>query len=41
MDPDGDPVELVWDFGVGGSQSTADHAMFEYTTPGSTSRACS
>lgn len=34
MDPDGDAFDLVWDFGTGGSQATADHAMFEYTTPG-------
>ncbi|WP_210649238.1 PKD domain-containing protein [Nocardioides sp. SYSU D00065] len=33
-DPDGDPVAVSWDFGTGAAATYADHAMFEYTTPG-------
>ena len=35
-DPDGDSLTYEWDFGTGDSadRSTANHAMYEYTTPG-------
>lgn len=34
-DPDsGDVVAVAWEFGAGGAPSYTDHAMVEYTTPG-------
>ena len=33
-DADGDVPAVSWDFGAGGPASYADHAMFEYRTPG-------
>ncbi|MCF6376373.1 PKD domain-containing protein [Nocardioides KLBMP 9356] len=33
-DPDGDDTDVSWDFGTGKAPSYTDHAMFEYTTPG-------
>ncbi|MDR7252210.1 PKD repeat protein [Nocardioides sp. BE266] len=33
-DPDGDVVATSWDFGTGAAATYTDHAMFEYTTPG-------
>ena len=33
-DPDGDVVAVAWEFGAGGPVAYTDHAMFEYTTPG-------
>ena len=34
VDPNDDELSYLWDFGTGGSQGTANHVMFEYTTPG-------
>ena len=33
-DPDGDVPTVSWDFGAGGAVSYADHAMYEFRTPG-------
>jgi PKD repeat protein len=33
-DPDGDVVSVAWEFGTGGAPTYTDHAMVEYTTPG-------
>ena len=33
-DPDSDEVSIAWEFGTGGAPTYTDHAMFEYTTPG-------
>ena len=34
-DPDGDVVSVAWELGAGGAPAYTDHAMVEFTTPGS------